>query len=572
MGYTIIPEDSGASAAPASASGYTVYPPQIDNPTDGMSAFDLAAAGAGKAVADAGLGVEQIAAWLGQNVPGLDHASAAQWAAQLSQEAAERRQQDAALMGTTAGKVGNFAGNSAMWVPAGMVAPEAALPRLLAAVGQGAAQGALAPTTDGDSRLLNMGVGAGLGAGFQYGANALGGLVKGATPASADVQAALDFANQNGGTLTRGQISGSGFTQRAERVLASLPGAQNFYRRAAAANTQAATNAVDRLTGGDAGALIQAAPQGATFYVDQPLLDAANAIPGQFSRLAGQASPSQALSTIRGFVGGDMVPNPVLAPFGANARAQAVAQGFPAMVPGPGGAATMALGDTLPMVGPRGDYGNYQAIRSTIGQLANSAGRNVDSDAYYAFQNALDDAAGRSLAAQGVDPAALTAARQAYAAQKIVQPARMVDTDGNVTYDPAKIATAIQTTDKKFPGRIDALGDAGVTLRQLASFGNVTQPVKSSGTAEGNLAGKFVTLDFLKDLLSGEGPGHAISGGVSLLAAPFGSNMLMQATRFGIPGLRSIPSSVTMPLGQLARAGLTGQLMGNGSTYLPLSP
>jgi len=74
----------------------------------------------------------------------------------------------------------------------------------------------------------------------------------------------------------------------------------------------------------------------------------------------------------------------------------------------------LAVGDTMPMVGPYGDFNNYQGLRSLYGYRAQS-GDPADKAAYNLIQDTFDNAAQRSLAAQGADPNTMKAVQQAYA-------------------------------------------------------------------------------------------------------------------------------------------------------------
>ncbi len=118
------------------------------NPTEGMSFTEKLNAGIGKALSDVGGGMMQL---VGQGP------SAA--------EVREQRKLDSSLMKTGAGVTGNVLGNLAMVAPA-MVAPGAATVPAAGAIG--ASLAALQPTENTTQRLVNMGVGFGLGAGSQY--------------------------------------------------------------------------------------------------------------------------------------------------------------------------------------------------------------------------------------------------------------------------------------------------------------------------------------------------------------------------------------------------------------------
>lgn len=167
--------------------------------------LDNAAAGAGKAVSDLGLGVKQIGQKIGNTVGLVDDSTMAA----TNAEATDRRQRDAALMRTGGGITGNIAGNIAMTaIPGGALsAAGRALPaasnvgRAMTTVGQavnmprtfgqaatvGAGLGALQPVTGEGGELerltnagmggaggaLGLGVGRGIGAAVRSGRAAL---------------------------------------------------------------------------------------------------------------------------------------------------------------------------------------------------------------------------------------------------------------------------------------------------------------------------------------------------------------------------------------------------------------
>lgn len=106
----------------------------------GMNAGQRGLAGAGKAYMDIGRGAKQLTGNM------------------TRAEVDERQAQDAPLMQTTAGKVGNIGGNVAIAAPA-MFIPGANTYVGAAAIGAGL--GALTPVGTNDSRTLNMAMGAG---------------------------------------------------------------------------------------------------------------------------------------------------------------------------------------------------------------------------------------------------------------------------------------------------------------------------------------------------------------------------------------------------------------------------
>lgn len=158
------------------------------NPTADMSTGERLAAGAGKAVSDIGLGARQLGGlamdYLRPRASGQPTRSDI-----LNQEAEETRRRDAPLMDTTAGMIGNIGGNVATALLPGGFAIQAgkqltkipAAARLAealmaggksfmapttipGALGVGAVQGALQPTTSGGERLGNMALGGVAGA------------------------------------------------------------------------------------------------------------------------------------------------------------------------------------------------------------------------------------------------------------------------------------------------------------------------------------------------------------------------------------------------------------------------
>lgn len=139
------------------------------DPTEGMSAFDRGAAGAGKAIVDTVRGAGQ---WLGL----ADRA-----------DVAESRKRDAALMNTTAGKIGNFAGNAALMAPAAFIPGAATIP---GAAMVGAGFGLMQPSVSTGETLTNAALGGAGGAAGQLIANKAPALLRGVVDKAKSLQTA----------------------------------------------------------------------------------------------------------------------------------------------------------------------------------------------------------------------------------------------------------------------------------------------------------------------------------------------------------------------------------------------
>lgn len=143
------------------------------NPTSGMSGSDLRVAGMGKVFADLGRGAGQL---LGVT---------------SNEDVRESRVLDAPLMATTAGKVGNFAGNVAVAAPAAFV------PGVNTVAGAGltgATLGLLQPAESAEERVKNTALGGTLGAvGQKVGqvvGNKVGAAIAGRATRAADTESA----------------------------------------------------------------------------------------------------------------------------------------------------------------------------------------------------------------------------------------------------------------------------------------------------------------------------------------------------------------------------------------------
>src|SRR5579859_791387 len=173
------------------------------DPTDGMSTTDRVMAGIGRGMVNIG----RHAA----NLVGLES----------DQDLAAAQRLDAPLLNTTAGKVGNFVGETAATLPA-MGGAELALGKLgagalLRAAGSGAAQGVL--TADPGQRLQGAAVGAGAGTILPGATAALGKVARGFTrtpEAQALINAGVD-------RVTPGQMNPTGGLSRMEQTLSETP-------------------------------------------------------------------------------------------------------------------------------------------------------------------------------------------------------------------------------------------------------------------------------------------------------------------------------------------------------------
>ncbi len=159
--------------------------------------------GAGKAVSDLGQGIGQ---WFGMN---------------SKQDVADTRARDSALMDTTAGKVGNFAGN------VGIALPTMFIPGVNTYTGSavlGGALGAAQPVAEGESRGMNTGLGAAFGVLGQGAGNLVGRAIR---PVQSTLPPELERLAQEaanrGIPLTAGQRTGSRPLLTAESVMETLP-------------------------------------------------------------------------------------------------------------------------------------------------------------------------------------------------------------------------------------------------------------------------------------------------------------------------------------------------------------
>lgn len=169
----------------------------------GASGLDKFRAGAGKAITDLARGVGQLTGM----VP--------------TSEITENKQRDAALMSTGAGMAGNIAGNVAAALPT------MAIPGVNTVAGAGAvggALGALAPVAEGESRGINVALGAAGGAGGQMLGTAAGRLIRPVrSQLGPEASRLAGAAQQRGIPLDAADMTGSRPLTVLRDVMANMP-------------------------------------------------------------------------------------------------------------------------------------------------------------------------------------------------------------------------------------------------------------------------------------------------------------------------------------------------------------
>lgn len=198
-GVGVLQFPDGMSDADISAAIQKNFPDlKPANAADDMSAGERFTAGVGESMLHTGQGVKQIAMHIGNHLGLVSDQSVQQYQQQL----ANQRQTDTALNATTAGKVGQFAGDAAMMA----AAPEG----YLGAAGAGAALAGAQPTVGDESHLQNAAVGGVAGAAGQAAGAVLGRVVQPIRNALDPTrQAAVDTLKSAGIPLDLAQATGS---------------------------------------------------------------------------------------------------------------------------------------------------------------------------------------------------------------------------------------------------------------------------------------------------------------------------------------------------------------------------
>jgi hypothetical protein len=177
--------------------------PLTADPTEGMSTFERGAAGVGKVFTDLARGAGQLVGAVSRD------------------DVAEARRLDAPLMKTTAGTVGNLAGNVALLAPTAMIPGAATVP---GAAAIGAATGLLQPSVSTGETAANVALGGAGGAAGQALANAIGRAAQQAgTQLTQGQRQAAQGGQALGMRLTPGKASGSTSLQKLEAAAESNP-------------------------------------------------------------------------------------------------------------------------------------------------------------------------------------------------------------------------------------------------------------------------------------------------------------------------------------------------------------
>lgn len=420
-------------------------------------------AGAGKGVVDIGRGIKQLGAQAGGALGLVPEET--QGAIQADIDAA--RQRDAALMGSGAGVAGDIAGTIATTlIPAGAVGAGAkalGMGRAASAASgfmnpqsvsgaalAGGLQGALQPVATGDSRLMNIGVGAGTSAALTGGTKLLS---KIAQPVKSALTAADERAVQTldaaGVPLDAAQRTGSKFLQRMKNMLQDNPttaGSQAVLREQ---QQRAYNRAVLATLGEQADAATPDVMARASARIGQVFDDIAARNPVRYSRVL-----EMRLAAIERAARNELDD----AQFGVIRRQL----------------------DTVIDKAAAGngaiDGAAYQNLRMGLERI--SRGQDAARGFYAArIRSALDNALEES--ASSADSAAIKVARGQWSRLKQIEPAIAADESGHIS--AAKLANTLSS--KRY-ANFTKYGRGDTALAKLAKAGKqiLPEPTANSGT------------------------------------------------------------------------------------------
>lgn len=448
------------------------------NPTDGMSEMDKFWAGAGKSVVDTGRGLGQLAMQAGNKLGMVSD----QGLAANQQDISDSRKQDAPLAATTAGKVGQFAGDAAMLA----TAPEGLAG---AAVGSAALAGAQ-PTVGDESRASNTAIGAAGGAaGFGAG-KVLGAVAQPITDRLGALgQQFRQILTQEGVPLDAAQATGSKVAQTLKNAGSDAPltGHTDFPQQQAEQFTRATLEKMGIQNATEASPGVMQAGR-------QRLKDAYNGIAAR-NTINYDPPLNQDISQIRYEASRNLTPE----------NAQVIHN---------------KLDDLETMVQANGGNGmtgaGYEQFQSGLGKIAKDGGKApFVTDIRQALTGAL-----QRQATPG-DAALLSQTNQRYAAMKAIQ--QSIDSNTNLV-SPSKLYNSLDTT-KGANGTVYGQGP-NQALIGLAQAGKalIGKTTANSGTAQRS-AGLAVVGGIgaeAYDLASGKpmNSGDALKGAVALGLAP----------------------------------------------------
>lgn len=512
---------------PTKKGRYTIEEPAVVaetyNPADGMSTGQKIAAGAGKSLVDLGRGVKQLGALAGNTLGMVDDATVDK----LMQEEAARRQADAPLMATGAGKVG-YIGGAVATLPlagsllrgAGAAGQAAGLTRtgqvaqtagraIMAPTGfrqaatVGGAMGAAQPTVQGESRLQNVAIGAGAGMAGEAVGRGLGRLVRPVRSqlTAAEARTAVE-AQRLGIPLTIAQQTGSRPLKIAESVLESHPVTAGAQQAAKQAQRNQYNAAVARTIGQDAQEI-----------TPEVMNTARETIGGEFDRLAANVDAPVDDTFFTRLAGvernlTDNIPIKDQSP-----RLRAIIN------------EAVDLMDTGRMNGRF-----FQETRAALGKIA----RNVANDPNRQYKGELletiddftsliDDYAGQSM--QAGDREAWQQARLQWRNLKTIEKA--VDTtSGNVS--PAKLSTATKKGNKS--GYMYGRGESDLDSLGRVGSAFIKEQIPDSGTAGRQMAERVMTLGGGVPIGIGAlDPSLGLMSGAAYLGGPLMAQKLMQS-------------------------------------------
>lgn len=484
------------------------------DPTADMSTVDRLRAGFGKAFADTGRGLQQLATERIGDIASGDvigilpggggsRNAVTDWAARslAAQQAEinEARQNDEALMSTGAGLVGNIGGQVAQMaaLPAGGAAGLGA--RLGGAAAQGGLYAGTQPVAGGESRMGNVGAGAALGSLGQGVASGLGRLARGARDRVPQaVQESIELARRAGIPLNVAQTSGSMPIRAAQAASRWLP--LSGAGRAAQNQQEAFNRAVSRAMGADAPAL-----------TDDVMRQARGRIGQVFEDVYSRNDVPLTAAAMRKFAAIESDATKRL----TEAEAQVVRNQLDAIIDN---------ADNGVLTGQK-----YQAVRT---MLQRAEGNDKLGSAVKELRKALDEHAAATIGPQ--DAAALAKSRGQWANLRTVEEAlkQVGGAAGNVR--PASLWPLIRNGSTKEMRELakigqnvlkDGLGDSGTAQRQFytnlltggtglstaAAAGAL--PLFLQGAAGGALLGRALNSNTASRLLQQGNPTSLLAGG-----------------------------------------------------------